>query len=577
MQVGKENRIESASLDILRKTGGLMAGGKAFPATTANEAAQRAVKAAAGDAGTDALGVSDGPALLIYAPDVIGESGPAVLAYSMIVESVEPGVYREQFLLNAQTGEVAFHYTLIETAKNRQIFDSNNTSADPGTLARGEGGPVSGVNEVNLAYQYFGDTYDFYFSNHGRDSIDGAGVTMRRATVRFCDPSDVCPFANAYWDGTRMSFGDGFAAADDVVGHELTHGVTQYTSGLIYANQSGALNESFSDVWGELIDQSNSGGTDTPAVKWQMGEDVPGFGAIRNMKDPTSFGDPDSTCSPNWYTGPADGGGVRTNSGVNNKLAFLLTDGQTFNSHTVTGMGIPIVADLYYEVQTNLLTAGASYLDLYHALTQAADRLGPQPRAAGQHRAGVPGGVDHRRHQLSPAAAPPPANDDCANAIAVTLDQDYTGDITAATGTESLFCGSNLNDTNDAWYTFAPSATGLYTVTLCSGTSADSTLGIYTGSCASHVNIACDDDGCGNLGGPSRIVQNLQPGHHLPHPHRRILQLRRHLHPRRTQRRRRRGRGRRRRRADRLQRHHRRHTRRVLAALEPHLRNWDRP
>ena len=147
--------------------------------------------------------------------------------------------------------------------------------------------------------------------------------------------------------------GAGFSAADDVVGHELTHGVTDFTSNLLSYYQSGAINESLSDVWGEFIDQTNGSGTDTPAVKWLLGEDIPGFpGGIRNMSDPTQFSDPDKMTSPNYFTGSADNGGVHQNTGINNKAAFLMTDGGTFNGKTVVGLGIDKVAKIYYEAQT---------------------------------------------------------------------------------------------------------------------------------------------------------------------------------------------------------------------------------
>jgi hypothetical protein len=175
-----------------------------------------------------------------------------------------------------------------------------------------------------------------------------------------------------------MYFGQGFSAADDVVAHELTHGVTQYESGLIYSYQSGAINESFSDMWGEWVDLVNGAGNDSPAVRWLEGEDLP-IGAIRDMADPPAFGDPDRMGSPLWYTGSGDNGGVHTNSGVGNKLCYLLTDGDTFNGYTIAGMGISMAADLFYECQTNLLTPTSQYHDLYLALTQAAINLGLSP------------------------------------------------------------------------------------------------------------------------------------------------------------------------------------------------------
>ena len=136
-----------------------------------------------------------------------------------------------------------------------------------------------------------------------------------------------------------MFFGDGYASADDVVGHELTHGVTEHESNLVYMNESGAINESLSDVFGELIDQTNGAGNDSASVKWLMGEDLP-IGAIRSMKNPKLYGDPDRYLSPLYYTGEGDNGGVHFNSGVNNKLCYLLTDGGSFNGETITAMGV---------------------------------------------------------------------------------------------------------------------------------------------------------------------------------------------------------------------------------------------
>ena len=93
-----------------------------------------------------------------------------------------------------------------------------------------------------------------------------------------------------------MVYCPGFSRADDVVGHELAHGVTDNTSNLFYYYQSGAINESLSDIWGEFVDQTNSSGSDSAGVKWDLGEDLP-IGAIRDMADPTSMGDPDKMSS----------------------------------------------------------------------------------------------------------------------------------------------------------------------------------------------------------------------------------------------------------------------------------------
>ena len=215
---------------------------------------------------------------------------------------------------------------------------------------------------------YFIKDY-FYASQHGRDSIDNAGMTLV-STVHFSSG-----YANAFWDPTRLQvvYGDkyGYPLADDVVAHELTHGVTQYESGLFYYYQSGAINESFSDVWGEFVDLTNAAGDDSPGVRWKLGEDISGYGAIRDMSNPPAFGDPDKMTSGNYYLGPLDNGGVHINSGLNNKAVYLMTDGGFFNGKTVTALGIAKVAAVYYKAQTSLLTSGADYADLYQALYQS--------------------------------------------------------------------------------------------------------------------------------------------------------------------------------------------------------------
>ncbi|MGD8457423.1 MAG: M4 family metallopeptidase [Anaerolineales bacterium] len=230
------------------------------------------------------------------------------------------------------------------------------------------------------AHQYARDTFNYYSYNHNRNSIDNAGMTVI-SSVHYDSGLD-----NAYWNGSQMIFGDahGYPLADDVVAHELTHGVTEHTSNLFYYYQSGAINESFSDVWGEFVDLTNGAGDDSSGVRWLIGEDVAGQGALRNMKNPRAFYHPDKMTSSYYYEGSAemgsfypngDNGGVHTNNGVNNKAVYLMVDGGSFNGHTVSGVGIPKVAAIYYEAQTNLLTSGSDYKDLYYILQQACSNL----------------------------------------------------------------------------------------------------------------------------------------------------------------------------------------------------------
>ncbi len=110
-------------------------------------------------------------------------------------------------------------------------------------------------------------------------------------------------------------------------------------------------------------------GNDAANVKWLHGEDLPG-GANRSMSNPPAYSDPDKMTSTYYYTGADDDGGVHTNSGINNKAAFLLVEAGTFNGKTVTAIGADKTLAIYYEVQTNLLTSGADYADLYNGLYQ---------------------------------------------------------------------------------------------------------------------------------------------------------------------------------------------------------------
>jgi Zn-dependent metalloprotease len=239
---------------------------------------------------------------------------------------------REHVWIDARTGQTLLRFSQLTDAKKRTIYDGQSLSKLPGKKILSEGKPPLGDPDADLAYEYLGDTYDYYFSNFGRDSWDGKGGKLD-ATVRHCPSASSCPYQNAFWNGKQMVFGAGFSAADDVDAHELTHAVTEADSGLFYYMQSGALNESFSDIFGESVDLLNGSGTDTPGVRWQMGEDVPGFGALRNMMNPGAFGDPGKmsdavVCDQEPFY--EDNGGVHQNSGIPNHDYALMVDGWTF-------------------------------------------------------------------------------------------------------------------------------------------------------------------------------------------------------------------------------------------------------
>ena len=339
------------------------------------------------------------PALWIFDESLLRPSQrPVELVWRIDVKPVDALVpLRELVLVNAQRGNISLHFNQIDTGLAmsqrvdsaaapapsqvrtvqgvalaggglRRTYTANHLTTLPGQLLCTET-KVSCTNgsrpDADKAHTYAAETWDFYNTQHGRDSIDNQGMVII-STVEY----DV-DFVNAFWDGTQMVYGDGMVS-DDIVGHELTHGVTQNESNLFYYYQSGAINESFSDIWGELLDQSNTSGDDSAAVQWQIGEDSP-VGAFRSMSDPTLFSDPDSIASPNYDTDPffIDNGGVHHNSGVNNKAAYLMVAGGSFGGKTVTAPGRDKTLAVYYEAQTNLLTSGADYADLYKALYQA--------------------------------------------------------------------------------------------------------------------------------------------------------------------------------------------------------------
>jgi bacillolysin len=362
------------------------------------------------------------PELWIYDPSLLGGPGPRVpsLVWRMDVTPREGVAYfRELVLVDARRGSVALNFNQTHSALDRETYTANNGSTLPGTLVCDESAPCNSTDaDAVAAHQFAGETYDFYSNNHGRDSVDDAGLRLT-STVDFCPPNPpgppTCPFQNATWNGQQMIYGDGWTV-DDIVGHELTHGVTQFESGLFYYYQSGAINESFSDIWGEFVDLSNTAGTDTAATRWLIGEDIPGRGTLRDMENPQDFDQPNRMTSGLYFgevdnVAPFDGngddsGGVHFNSGVNNKAAYLLTDGGAFEGKTVTGLGINKVASIYYEAQTNLLTSASDYQDLHALLQQACTNLTGTSGITAADCQEVKDAVDATEMNLEPANAP---------------------------------------------------------------------------------------------------------------------------------------------------------------------------
>lgn len=220
------------------------------------------------------------------------------------------------------------------TAVQRHIYDAKNGTRLPGTLVRSEGDPAGNDVAVNEAYEHLGTTHAFFLEVYGRNSIDGQGLPLV-GSVHYEREYD-----NAFWNGEQMVFGDGdgqvfnrFTIALDVVGHELTHGVTEHSANLEYQDQSGALNESISDVFGSLIKQY-ANGQSADQADWIIGagllaEGIDGAG-LRSMKapgtaydDPLLGKDPQPATMDGYVQTQDDNGGVHYNSGIPNHAFYL--------------------------------------------------------------------------------------------------------------------------------------------------------------------------------------------------------------------------------------------------------------
>jgi len=218
---------------------------------------------------------------------------------------------------------------------HRTIFDAGGTEVLPGRKVRGEGDPAGADASVTEAYDGLGSTHELYRLAYRRASIDDHNLPLH-ATVHYGRDYD-----NAFWNGEQMVFGDGdgtvfesFTSSVSVIGHELTHGVTQYTAGLDYEGQSGALNESISDAFGALVEQF-AGHQDAAQASWLIGaglftDQVQGK-ALRSMKAPgTAYDDdvlgkdPQPATMSGYVTTKDDNGGVHLNSGIPNHAFYLV-------------------------------------------------------------------------------------------------------------------------------------------------------------------------------------------------------------------------------------------------------------
>ena len=294
-------------------------------------------------------------------------------------------------------------YVMQDVANNGKTYDfANNTcnifgcGTNTGTLFTstdnvfGTNGALTDRQSIGVDAHYFAQkTLAFYASTYGRNGIDNNNNKSLSMGHMVSRTHYGRAYNNAYWDGASMTYGDGDGTtynpfdALDVVGHEMTHGITERTSDLVYQNESGAANESYSDIFGAMVEFKTptmvGAGGKTYAADWFIGEDIykvqDGTKAIRNMADTHQQGDPDHYSER--YVGTSDNGGVHTNSGIQNKVFYLLAQGGTHHiGGAVTAIGLDNAAKVAFNALTVYTTnSNATYAETAKAWVTAANNL----------------------------------------------------------------------------------------------------------------------------------------------------------------------------------------------------------
>ncbi|WP_201985071.1 M4 family metallopeptidase [Hymenobacter rubidus] len=360
--------------------------------------------------------------------DKASAKGQLVLAWKFNIYAQEP-VSRAYIYVDARTGEVVLQDNIIKHTNVPGTFDtaySGQRALTIGTTTGGyflrEGSPRGlGIETYNMkkGTQYAravdftspdtywdattynnstfdwvaGDahvgaeaTYDYWKNVHGRNSYDDAGAKIK-SYVHYSRN-----YENAYWDGVRMTYGDGATrfrplTSVDVCGHEIGHAVCENTANLTYSNESGAMNEGLSDIWGASIEdyavntlQFLSSGAKTKNT-WLIGEEIDKQQlALRSMSDPNSQSQPAYYKGRYWYTGTSDNGGVHTNSGVINYWYYLISVGKIGTNekgvpYNITGITIDKAAKITFYMEDKYMTASSTYANARTYSIQAATIL----------------------------------------------------------------------------------------------------------------------------------------------------------------------------------------------------------
>ncbi len=234
-------------------------------------------------------------------------------------------------------------------------------------------------------------TYDYWKAVHGRNSYDNAGAKIK-SYVHYDDVPGGAGYENAYWDGAEMTYGDGATTfkpltALDVCGHEIGHAVCENTANLTYANESGAMNEGLSDIWGASIENYTCANLGLTKSTWDIGEDImKQGGALRSMSNPNLYGQPALYKGKYWAattSSPSnsnDEGGVHTNSGVLNYWYYLISVGKTGtneagSSYSVAALGLSTAAKITFRMEDVYMTASSTYANARTYSIQAATDL----------------------------------------------------------------------------------------------------------------------------------------------------------------------------------------------------------
>lgn len=329
-------------------------------------------------------------------------SGDHVLVYRVDIYSYKP-LEKKRFYIDAYDGTIVLSHNLLmscfgglgtaetlyhgsrslETHKDTGAYELNDLTRGNGIETISSTGKKyfdednnweagSFTQKVGALDVHFGAqaTYDFYKRYFNRDGVDGKNSKLLNKII------DTTLFVNAFWDGAGTNFGIGDGVNTnpltslDVVAHELTHGVTQFTCGLEYLYESGALNEGFSDIFGKAVEFE----FDSVNFNWLIGNRFfnKADSAFRSMEDPLLFQNPKNYKGSRWVANSGDNGGVHSNSGVVNYWFYLLSEGGTGMtekniSFDVKKIGIRKAAALVYEAMTNYLISTSKYYDLRQA------------------------------------------------------------------------------------------------------------------------------------------------------------------------------------------------------------------